>query len=172
MKALSLWQPWASLVAHGIKTIETRPRAMHYRGPLAIHAAKRWDMELFCALAYGAVNKAAQQINQHLRGVRDAWNMDRVPEEFDLPLGAIIGTADVIDCKRAGELTIYEIGRKKGCQFSELDLGDFTIGRYGIILANARPLASPIVCPGRQGLWNVPEGIEMAIRNRVPACTG
>lgn len=38
---LSLWQPWATLVALGVKTIETRSWSTHYRGPLAIHAAAR-----------------------------------------------------------------------------------------------------------------------------------
>lgn len=41
MKALTLWQPWASLIALGVKTIETRGWSTNYRGPLAIHAAKR-----------------------------------------------------------------------------------------------------------------------------------
>ncbi len=41
MKAITLWQPWASLVAIGAKTIETRSWATSYRGPLAIHAAAR-----------------------------------------------------------------------------------------------------------------------------------
>ncbi len=41
MKALSLWQPWASLIALGVKTIETRSWATNYRGPLAIHAGLR-----------------------------------------------------------------------------------------------------------------------------------
>lgn len=45
MKALSLWQPWASLIWDGRKRIETRPWPMHYRGPLAIHAAMRVDKE-------------------------------------------------------------------------------------------------------------------------------
>lgn len=38
MKALTLHQPWASLVALGVKTVETRGWATSYRGPLAIHA--------------------------------------------------------------------------------------------------------------------------------------
>lgn len=38
MKALSLWQPWASLVALGEKRIETREWSTRYRGELAIHA--------------------------------------------------------------------------------------------------------------------------------------
>jgi len=39
VRALSLWQPWASLIYDGRKTIETRSWEMLYRGPLAIHAA-------------------------------------------------------------------------------------------------------------------------------------
>lgn len=41
MKALSLRQPWASLIADGRKTIETRAWRTRYRGPLAIHASAR-----------------------------------------------------------------------------------------------------------------------------------
>lgn len=40
MKALSLKQPWASMVANGTKTIETRTWRTSYRGPLAIHASQ------------------------------------------------------------------------------------------------------------------------------------
>lgn len=42
MKLISLWEPWASLMAIGAKKIETRSWATSYRGWLAIHAAKRW----------------------------------------------------------------------------------------------------------------------------------
>lgn len=41
MKALTLHQPWASLIALGYKTIETRSWATSHRGPLAIHAGTR-----------------------------------------------------------------------------------------------------------------------------------
>jgi hypothetical protein len=41
MKALSVRQPWASLIASGKKTIEVRSWRTHYRGPLLICAAKR-----------------------------------------------------------------------------------------------------------------------------------
>lgn len=45
MRALSLWQPWASLICDGRKTIETRNWEMLYRGPLAIHAAMRVEKD-------------------------------------------------------------------------------------------------------------------------------
>lgn len=44
MKALTIRQPWASLIAAGVKTIETRSWSTRYRGPLAIHAGRRWDV--------------------------------------------------------------------------------------------------------------------------------
>lgn len=39
MKALTIWQPWASLLVSGQKKYETRSWATAYRGPIAIHAA-------------------------------------------------------------------------------------------------------------------------------------
>lgn len=41
MKALSIKQPWASLIASGRKTIELRSWRTHYRGPLVICAGSR-----------------------------------------------------------------------------------------------------------------------------------
>ena len=38
MKGITIWQPWAHLIAIGLKTIETQTRSFNYRGPLAIHA--------------------------------------------------------------------------------------------------------------------------------------
>lgn len=43
MKALTLQQPWASFVARGVKTIESRSWNTKYRGPLAIHAGASWS---------------------------------------------------------------------------------------------------------------------------------
>lgn len=40
MKALSLKQPWANMIARGIKTIETRKWATEYRGDLLIVSSK------------------------------------------------------------------------------------------------------------------------------------
>ena len=45
MRAISLWQPWASLIADGRKSIETRHWPTAVRGPVAIHAAMKVDKE-------------------------------------------------------------------------------------------------------------------------------
>lgn len=40
MKAITISQPWASLIASGKKWVENRTWATNYRGPIAIHAGK------------------------------------------------------------------------------------------------------------------------------------
>lgn len=46
MRAITLWQPWASLIAEGVKTIETRPKRSPWSSAvgetIAIHAATKW----------------------------------------------------------------------------------------------------------------------------------
>ena len=39
--ALTIHQPWASLIAAGVKHVENRKWRTHYRGPVWIHASKR-----------------------------------------------------------------------------------------------------------------------------------
>jgi len=73
MKALSLTQPWASLIADGRKRIETRSWPTSFRGRIAIHAAKSIDKEACAEFGYR-------------------------PE--DLPRGAIIGTIELYGCVR------------------------------------------------------------------------
>ena len=49
-KVLTLWQPWATLLVHGIKKIETRPKATTWtkeKGIYLIHAAQRWDRQQY-----------------------------------------------------------------------------------------------------------------------------
>lgn len=62
--ALSLKQPWATLVVTGLKTVEIRRWMTNYRGPLLIHASRLWD-----ARATGwEVLPAEQQPLLQLRG--------------------------------------------------------------------------------------------------------
>lgn len=51
MKAISLWQPYASAIPYGLKRVETRHWSTNYRGELAIHASKKDTTELR-AVAY------------------------------------------------------------------------------------------------------------------------
>ena len=61
MKALTICQPYAELIARGAKLIENRTWATPYRGQLAIHAGKSraWmdadDERLYPDMAFGAI---------------------------------------------------------------------------------------------------------------------
>lgn len=158
MRAISLWQPWASAVALGSKTIETRHWPTKYRGSLAIHAAKRrpvgeliylnsvyhWRGTMMSLLGYIGNGKSLVD---------------------DLPFGAIVATCELVDCKPTDDFTVSEImsprrpeGRTDDLyNWTEADMGDFSIGRFGWVFANIRALETPIPFTGRQGFFNVPD---------------
>ncbi len=52
MKALTLWQPWASLIVDGRKIIETRPMPWYFDGLVAIHAGLKVDREACIRFGY------------------------------------------------------------------------------------------------------------------------
>lgn len=130
MKALSLWQPWASLIALGAKQYETRSWQTAYRGPLAIHAAKNRSeldycySEPFCSsLKAGGLYKPS-----------------------DLPFGAVVCIVDLVSISRTA--TIYsEIGDQ------ERAFGNYSPGRYAWELQLVKRLAPPVPARGAQGLW-------------------
>ena len=68
MKALTVCQPYAELIARGLKPIENRTWPTAYRGPIAIHAGKsrEWmdpeDLEAYPAMAFGAVVAVARVV--------------------------------------------------------------------------------------------------------------
>lgn len=45
MKAITLHQPWATLIMVGLKRFETRGQRFTYKGPLAIHASRSWTLQ-------------------------------------------------------------------------------------------------------------------------------
>lgn len=98
-KMLTLWQPWASLIAVGEKWIETRSWSTPYRGALAIHAASRERrVSKFGAVPDGAVTAADEYTHDH--GIcccgHDALKCLRFGL-CSLPLGAVVATADLVD---------------------------------------------------------------------------
>lgn len=139
MKAISLHQPYASLIAAGVKKVETRGWATPYRGLLAIHAAKRWTSRELLALV-------------NLRGKFSAV-LESVVETP--PLGALVAVARLVDC-RAMTLRPYPGGIVIGEQ-TELEraVGGWAPGRYGWVLEDVRRLDPPIPLRGRQGLFDV-----------------
>jgi hypothetical protein len=145
MKALSLTQPWATLVAIGAKRIETRSWRPHYRGPIAIHASKAFPREcqnLCSTHPFLDVLIAA--------GLNGSW---------DLPLGAIIATARLHATLQTREIRCYRSTTARLLPH-ELAFGDYSDGRYGFVMADVRPLKHPVPCKGALGFWDVPADVE------------
>ncbi len=140
MKALTIWQPWASLLLSGRKRYETRSWATSYRGPIAIHAAKR---------------PVRQTIDALVADRGDGWlTLDyfeslfmRPGELNQLPTGAIVGTAILTRCNLITEDFVAKLTPM------EIALGDFTLGRYAWEFHSMIPVDSPVLAKGMQGLW-------------------
>lgn len=146
MKALSLWQPWSSAIAYGHKTVETRGWPTRHRGPVAIHAARRWtDVEKDCALHF-----AIQTDDQRLVAP---------------PLGAIVAVANIVGCRESS----WFDGRIGNI---ERMLGDYGEGRYGFILEDVVALRHPVPYRGMQGMFTVPDDIIEAALAETRAAIG
>lgn len=106
MKALSLWQPLAQLVALDEKTVETRGWRTNYRGQLAIHAAKR-PPDGVRRGGWFASPAAVRGKGQTEWVLRHGDNNRGLPlNARPLPLGAVVATAYLVDCVPTGPLSI------------------------------------------------------------------
>lgn len=141
LRVLSLTQPWASLMAAGVKRIETRSWATRYRGPLAIHAAKGQP-------------PAARELELISYPILTA-------EPHPLPRGAIVAVVRLVDCVRTEDI-------RRTLGDAELTFGDYSDGRYAWVTDRVSRLTSPIRCGGALGLWSIPDGLmsylERAVR--------
>lgn len=137
MKAITIHQPWASLIADGRKTFETRGWPVAYRGAIAIHAGKKLDAGYAVECGYR-------------------------PE--GLTTGAIIAVARLAGCIAADEAerTIH-LSMPADRAAAELAHGWFEPGRFAWELADVvRVPAFPML--GQQGLWDVPSPVEIQLR--------
>lgn len=87
MKALSIRQPWAWLITHGLKDVENRTWPTRFRGNVLIHAAKRMTQAEFDnAIAF------ASSIGADVSKV--------MTNTYKLERGGIVGVATIADCLR------------------------------------------------------------------------
>lgn len=128
MNCITLWQPWASWIARGWKTIETRThqRFASLAGQyIAIHAARTWDPDW----EFKAV---------------DFLTPDQLAEtpRFRAVAGAVVCVADVAEhrelCQQDSQAALCYCGN----------------GRlYGLVLRTVYAYNPPVTVSGRQGIW-------------------
>lgn len=161
MKALTIKQPYASLITAGIKHYETRSWKTKYRGSLAIHSGK----ETFRKLLRERFPVASNGYTYHPLYYEYKKFMDIVSSFLDLDnlqYGAVLGTVDLVDCLKVADYDgktaklVSDIADKdpKYISGTELMLGNFTEGRYAWELENIGIFVHPIPTKGKQGLWN------------------
>jgi hypothetical protein len=182
LKALTLRQPYPFLVLRGDKQIETRSQPMHYRGTLYLHAAATTALWRTGRTAIGDYEIERDRAGLLVRGDRLTW-------PYRLPLGAIVGTVDVVDClpileatdeltaegprpcvvRWGDSLTLYRDRSGEGEDIDgQFPYGDYTPGRHALLLANPRRLPVPVPCRGSQARpWTVPDDVAAQVRGQL-----
>lgn len=162
MKALTITEPFATLVAFGQKRIETRGWYSYHVGPLAIHAGKGFsgvDYENACGMP---IRSALKEIGR--------WDRlgPRIGSSFGDTRGKVVAIAEMVACVPLEHVvpgTVLFRGTEREYEVTERehDLGWYGPGRYGFLLADVRPLVRPIAAVGALGLWDWDEsGLEGA----------
>jgi len=136
--ALSLTQPWASLVVCGAKRLETRSWRTTHRGHLFIHASKGFPRV--------ARELCAQE--PFKTALREQAGIHSFTE---LPLGALLGTVALLDCVPTTSDELDEISD------AERAFGDYGEGRWAWFLDEPRALAQPVLMKGALSIWRVGE---------------
>jgi hypothetical protein len=144
-RALSLIEPWATLIALGAKRIETRSWPTRFRGPFLVHASRALPRQ----------NIALCQ-REPIRGILAAAGY---PTHAALPRGAIVGAARLVDCRL--------ITPETEAPPLERDVDHFSPGRFAWYLTEPRRLAAPVPARGMLGFWRVPEPVARAVREQL-----
>lgn len=174
-KALSLWEPWASLVVWGLKLVETRSWQTRYRGRLWIHATQRAD--------FGGIGVTSARY----RTMADALAGAGMLCECGCPgavhstavgclrcaclrftprwrLGHVLGHVELVDvvptawCRRDRAAMGWRddnlaLDRSIAVDARTFAFGDFRPGRFAWLLAAPALLDPPVAARGHQQLW-------------------
>lgn len=144
-RALTITQPWATLVAIGAKRVETRSWETPYRGWLAIHSSK-------------AFPKHCQALCTDDRNYNMALLYAGYKNLSELPLGKIIALAKLIDCDSTNSWTPAQGSR-------EYEFGDYRPGRWAWKLIKPTILPEPITIKGQLGIWRLPTPIQHHVQD-------
>lgn len=141
MRAVSLWQPWASLYVGevgkpGPKRWETRHWPTHYRGWLLIHAAQR--------------KVTLRELGPELVALACLRGFDRVP------YGALLGAVYLDHCQHIDRILTEHLAETDP---DSLTCGNWANGRWAWRRSAAVPMLEPISYRGQQGFFEVPDEV-------------
>lgn len=174
MKALTLHQPYAELVAQNVKYFETRSWNTKYRGLLAIHASR--DVE---RNGDPIIGWQSSPDGKTVPILKHPWGK-YLPADYselymELGNGSVECIVELVDVfpaeKVAGQLhrQIEACRREPELQWvadqaeNQLAFGDFSAGRFAWYLKHITRVSCPGIVRGRQGLWNLQADVERQI---------
>lgn len=151
MKLISLWEPWATLMAIGAKRIETRSWSTSYRGWLVIQASKG---------GMGKRDLADCLADPVFRLAMDGETIQP---------GCIVAVVNLVECCPTGARV-----RMPGVfdEYPKLDtpeeraFGDFAPGRWGWVTDQLFRLPEPIPFKAKQGLRDVDHSTVLELRKQ------
>jgi len=148
VKALTLWQPWATLIAMEAKRIETRCWKTDFRGELAIHSAARMPPKWL------GVSSRTDPFRDELadlfcvRRDRDDREGKRVDDILrGLPFGKVVCIVRLIGIEETNEMMLERISDR------ERLFGNYEAGRYAWHLEMVEVVEPPIPAKGNRMLW-------------------
>lgn len=165
-RALSMWQPWASLLAHGIKKVESRGRDTPFRGEFYIHATGSVPKVSYTE-HYLKDPEFLMYVNHFLRvGHYNpiSWNDYR----HAFPTGQLIGKARITDSMPSWDLKEKWGPRRMDDWQREFTLGDHGSDRFAWMVEQPQVISigaiteKPMGIPakGSQSLfWKIPPAI-------------
>ena len=158
MKALTLTQPWATLVAIGAKTIETRSWRTSHRGLIAIHAA----------VGFPAACRALCGRPPFADVLAAAGYHSRVAQ-LTAECGKVLAVVDLKGCWETFPSSLNPEAWRTvfGGAPHEEAFGDYSSGRWGWRMEGLQRMAEPVPVRGFQQLWSLPADVEAAVMAQV-----
>lgn len=159
MKAITVKQPWASLIVEGIKDIENRTWKCpeKYIGQrVLIHAAATPWGNLKNDSCFSHILTREQYSELLKIGLENFGNSkDQICWMDKYPFGAILGSVEIVDCvinhpSIWAERSYFNI-TSNPLPFNEEDEPDYII--YNWVLANPIKFDKPIPCKGKLSFW-------------------
>lgn len=157
MKALTLLQPWASLMVtqwpsgRFCKMLETRRWSTKYRGPIAIHSSAqipKGTAKLVCSEPfYSAFGRPGAGPGPKI--------VDMTPM---LPTGVVLGIGRLVDCmpveSALSDWRMTDPPGGNGESYNERHFGDYTPGRFAWLSEEMHPLKEPVPVRGMLAVWD------------------
>jgi len=143
IRAITLWQPYATLIALGLKQYETRSWATKYRGKLIIHsAARKWHPRELHAV----FDKLPYELSQKLL------------YSTTYPMACCVAVVDLTRCLEMinGWVETNRLPTQTIIQaqtYEERCFGNWQEGRYAWKLSGVQQLQELTPAKGKQGLW-------------------